>query len=101
MDQPDEEEQLPDIKIDSFVLIKLHGKKTYRHYVGKIIEQHDDGDFSVSFMRRSEDGKFVFPNVVEEKCVIMEEIVTLLKPPHVSRGRFSFGDQLDVYQNLY
>lgn len=88
------------INVGDFVIIKLASKKSYRHYVGKVVDKYDDGDFSVSFLRKSAGGKFVFPNVIEENSITREEVVKVLEPPVISRDRFSFTADFDLYPNL-
>jgi hypothetical protein len=81
-------------------VVKLQGKKSFRHYVAKVLVKHMDGDLTVSFMRKSFSGKFIFPDIIEERSISETEVVEVLKRPVVSRGRYCFVDNLNHYEYL-
>lgn len=84
---------------ENFILCKLQGKKSHQHFVAQVIEIHDDKDLSVSFLRKKTAGKFVFPIVPEEKSIRCTDVSKILKPPIISRGRYSF-EGLEEIDNL-
>nr|CAD7428557.1 unnamed protein product [Timema monikensis] len=78
-DEPIAETREP--KVGDYVLVKFSGKKLV-FYVGKIIKQKDeDGDFEISYLRKSvkDPRKFMFP--VEPDIASVAETDITMNPP--------------------
>ncbi|KAF6198877.1 hypothetical protein GE061_006900 [Apolygus lucorum] len=78
-----------------FVVIKLLGKKSVKHYVGKIERFYDDDDFEVTYLRTMDQGKsFYFPVVPDEASVNINDLCYVIRPPYnENRGKITFSDK--------
>lgn len=95
----DGEEQ--DFEEDDFVLDKLTGKKMNPspRCKGYKKNNNNDGDLSVTFLRLTSGGKFVFPNIYEEISIASHD-VKKLSTPFVPRGHHGFKEDLSKFKNL-
>lgn len=80
-----EEEGKTDIHVNSWVLVKLEGKKTIKRYVGQILECLSPISYQIKFLRHKANGTFFWPVVNDISIVTMAEIEAILKDP--SKGR--------------
>ncbi|KAJ4436115.1 hypothetical protein ANN_18742 [Periplaneta americana] len=81
----DEEESstLQEPESGHFFLVKFTSNKSVVHYVGRIVKKCDDGDFEVSFLRKSQEveNNFFYPAVEDISSVQMCDIVKVLPLP--------------------
>nr|CAD7434273.1 unnamed protein product [Timema monikensis] len=83
-DEPIAETREP--KVGDYVLVKFSGKKLV-FYVGKIIKQKDeDGDFEISYLRKSvkDPRKFMFPVEPDIASVAETDITMVLPQPLIA-----------------
>lgn len=91
------------LKAGDFILIKFQKKKNVKHYVGTILLKNDDGDYNVSYLRKTPSGTFVFPNVKDEASVHVSDIILQLPMPTVTKDTnrtaslFTFNLDLSSY----
>ena len=95
-------------EVDDFVLIALDPVKGHKvHFVGKLLSSIDeDGDFEVSFLRKSNKGKednFYFPSEVDEATISRNFIIGVLPAPISQSTKrreryFNFGFSFSGYK---
>ena len=74
------EEDSPQWKMNDYVLVQFQGKKTTKHFVGVIIEETNDSEFSVSFLHYK-NGKFITPEAEDISVVDGMDIIKKLPQP--------------------
>lgn len=84
-------------------VVKVQGKtkKSFRHYVARIISTYDDGGYEVIFYKKLP-GAYKFTETNEESFIEMDDIVfKLSKPTGINSARFhnaiSFSDDLTIF----
>lgn len=94
----------PKVDIGQWVLVKYAGKKTIKHYVGKVQEKTNDFDapWTVTFLKHSGKSKFSFPSMADTDNISEESVVLVLPKPTVDRRGtiFSFGMEFTGF-NVY
>ncbi|KAK4885564.1 hypothetical protein RN001_001835 [Aquatica leii] len=74
------------INVNDYVLVRFVTKKIERHYVGKILEKVEGGEYLINFMRRKKPGyHFVFADV-EDQSMVSEDDIRKLPPPSFVSG---------------
>lgn len=89
------------VNVNDFVVVKFLGKRSIKNYIGLIISK-EDHEYTVKYLRRSTEKKFIFP-VIEDTSVIEEaDIVFKLKQPLLDqRNRYYFDpEELKSIENL-
>lgn len=91
-----------------FLLVRFQGKKSCRHYVGRVEEVEADGDLVVNFMRRKLDSRdFIFPETADISSVPVTDVVLKLPPPLKSGGTqrtrslYSFELSFQMFTDVY
>lgn len=78
--------QLDDIKVNGFVLVRFATKKTLKYYIGQVTEIHpQDDEYIVSFLRYQHK-KFVFPLVPDISTIMKSDIEMRLPEPTNTGG---------------
>lgn len=101
-EQSDEEydNNLNNLQINDFVLVKFTTKKTEKYFVGTIQEIIDSDEFKIKFLRRKgTTWKFYFPQDEDVSDVIRDDIIVKLPPPS-SRGTERMKSLLTFKKNL-
>lgn len=91
------------IRVDSFVVVKLSGKKIIRHYIGKIISIDQDNEYTVSFMKKVGNNLFEFPDKPDISAIDRKDIMKILTKwnIHEFKDTYSFENNLEGFENLY
>lgn len=76
---------LEDIQEGSFILVQFPGKKTNKHFVGKVLSIDSFGEFHVTFLRKR-GLNFVFPIIKDDSVVEKSNIIIHLPTPLQSGG---------------
>lgn len=82
--EPEEEMEIDNINVNSYVSIKFSPKKSTKFYVGKVTEITTD-EYIISFLRRH-GNKFSYPDVPDCAAVSKEDIVLHLPQPKTAGG---------------
>lgn len=86
-----------DVEVGSYALIRFSTKKTVKYYIGKIVDQNDDG-FEVKFLRKTKANKFCWPHVDDVAMVEENDIERILPNPQIDHwGKLSFNEHLTSY----
>lgn len=75
--------------------MRFANKTNVTHYIGRVLEKYEEGDYEVKFLRKSERGKFVFPVVDDVAAVQVKDIIQVLTKYETHREIYTFFD-LDV-----
>lgn len=80
-------ELLDDEKIleGDYVLVKFATKKRIVHYIGKIVEILENGEFLVKFLKKNARG-FIFPEIEDISSVERKDVVSKLPRPTTAPG---------------
>ncbi|KAK3931050.1 Thiosulfate-binding protein [Frankliniella fusca] len=74
-------------KEGNYILVEFVDKKSKVYYIGKVLKEEDDeGDFEVTYLRRSlkVKDKFCLPNVADLKSVHRSDVKLVLPSPTCS-----------------
>jgi hypothetical protein len=86
-----------DLQTGDFVIVKMPGKKSIKHFMAKIINICEDGDLEISCLRTRNKGQsFTFPNLEDECSISPNEVALKLSAPREHRGKFIFSE--DVFR---
>lgn len=94
------------INVDDYVLVQFRSKKTVKHYVGKVLEILEGGECRINFMRRKVPAyHFVYPDVPDESCVPLENVIKLPPPCFVggtarAERKITFSVKFNKYDNV-
>ncbi|KAI4456260.1 eg:bacr7a4.3 protein-related [Holotrichia oblita] len=88
----------PKVDIGQWVLVKYAGKKTIKHYVGKVQEKTNDFDapWTVTFLKHSGKSKFSFPSMADTDNISEESYFKLYFSKVIIiffSGDFDVGDR--------
>lgn len=91
------------ITADSFVVVKLCGKKIVRHYIAKIISINQNGLYTVSFMKKVTSRHFEFPEKPDISTIELGDIMKVLSKPHINelKNTYFFENYLEGFSHLY
>ncbi|VEN35312.1 unnamed protein product [Callosobruchus maculatus] len=85
----------------NFVVVQFSVKKGMKYFIGKVLHGKENEEYTISFMRRKTDTKFVFPIQEDIAKVPDHDIVLFLKSPYEKRGQYFFDvDQIGSIKNL-
>lgn len=73
-----------DFAVGSWVLVKYETKKTRKHFIGQVLSLSED-DMSIKFLKRTNGGKFVWPEVEDIDNIQYTSVITILPPPQIER----------------
>lgn len=92
--------QLDDIKINSFILIKFCTKKSEKYYVAQVTNIHSqEEEFTVSYLRNKKN-KFVFPLVPDISTVSKDDIELVLPDPSNTGGTIRMANSFSFHIDL-
>lgn len=104
---PSTNEDLRNIDVGSFILVKFPTKKQVKFCVGRINSiDKKYSEYRVSFLRKRKAYKFYYPDVPDQTNIPYEDVVMHLPPPTSSGGtarvqsQFQFAVDLSSF-NLY
>lgn len=85
-----------EMKINSWAIINYATKKTFKRYIGKIVEiNQEDDTVSVQCVRKKS-SFFIWPNVIDADTVSVNDIYSILPDPKIGRrGEITFGLKFD------
>ncbi|XP_054259552.1 uncharacterized protein LOC128984273 [Macrosteles quadrilineatus] len=84
---------------NDYVLVKLSGKKSVKHYVAVVTAKLSD-ELEVKFMKNNGFNIFVFPPVEDCSFINIEDVVGVLGQPRVdNRERYSF-ENIGKYSSI-
>lgn len=103
----DDEDELQDedilydnLNVNDFLIVWLDystkSKNIRKNFICQIVRKTTPNDITCSFLRKSVSGMniYVFPNETDECDVSMNQIIKVVKPLFVKRGRYSFPYEL-------
>ncbi|KAK9878345.1 hypothetical protein WA026_021645 [Henosepilachna vigintioctopunctata] len=98
-----DEDENEEIVEGEYALVKVHGKKSFRLFVAKILGRNDEG-FNVKFFKKAQN-TMKFSETIEENVISSSDIVKRLSLPLIaSSGRFqgmlTFSNNFEDYTNL-
>ncbi|KAG5888593.1 hypothetical protein JTB14_004775 [Gonioctena quinquepunctata] len=95
-------ELLDDEKIlrDDYLLVKFATKKRSLHYVGKVIDVMENGEFEVTFLKKCIKG-FVHPEVEDISYIERKDIVSKLPKPMTTPGTSRMASFLQFDVNFF
>lgn len=91
---------------DDYILVRFSTKKTFRHYVAKVININGN-DYDLLCMRLKPPGyTFIFPDVADECCAPRDALVKLPNPSFTggtarAHRALSFPVDFSEYENLF
>ena len=104
-EEEDFNNNLDEVSVEDYILVKYATKKTVRHYVGQVKAIRNE-EFEVRFLKKLLGSKFVFPDKDDEDFVDKENIILKLPKPFVSGAtqrsirQLSFNLDLSQYNLL-
>lgn len=85
-----------DLKIGDLVKVKFDYNTGSKYFIGQIIECCAEG-YIGNFLRpksRENPAVFVFPNVADKSEFPASDIITILGPPTIRRGHYTFSNMM-------
>lgn len=98
--QEDDTQQKGEISVGSWILAKYVTKKDCVHYIGKVSKINDGDKVEVEFLRKR-GLYFVYPDVPDSSEIPLMDVVQVLEPPVVQRGKHYFKLNLSKPVILY
>nr|XP_023019709.1 longitudinals lacking protein isoform X6 [Leptinotarsa decemlineata] len=83
------------VKENDYVVVKLCGKKSSKYYIGVVQTILPSNEYSVKFMRKRGENKFVFPDIEDVSLVMSNEIITVLDTPVLNNRQQYIFEKLD------
>lgn len=95
--------KLSSINTDSYVVVKLCGKKIVRHYVARVVSFDGFNEYTVTFMKKTASRAFMFPEREDISVVERSDIKKVLHQPvfNEKSDEFYFRDNLKCFEHLY
>ncbi|KAG5863234.1 hypothetical protein JTB14_021530 [Gonioctena quinquepunctata] len=85
---------------DDYLLVKFATKKRSLHYVGKVIDVMENGEFEVIFSKKCIKG-FVYPEVEDISYIERKDIVSKLPKPMTTPGTSRMASFLQFDVNFF
>lgn len=74
-----------DPKVNDFVIVRLISKKCSKYFVGLVLNIDKHLNFTVKFLKKIHENKFVFPEKDDISIIDLDEIVSILNLPNLNK----------------